>query len=204
MTTKPSNGRIPLELQAVFLASNRGEEVHTPPPGNVAFRMFQSIFHRSSNKPQQKQGAVVSKTTTGRGFFGLQKNRLRRSSTMEINGNGKPTALPRRASQTNMTSFAERTCPVRDVSFETVSPTRSRQTTSTYNTGIIIESSPDDISVASSVTFTVVRDVKKKSTKPKKVRMQLCIRTFHHFLAITKILYVFPLHVRCRKHRKLI
>lgn len=32
--------RIPVELQAVFLASNRGEEVHTPPPNSIAFRYF--------------------------------------------------------------------------------------------------------------------------------------------------------------------
>jgi hypothetical protein len=38
--------RIPLSLQAIFLASNRGQDVDVPPPGNLAIRMFQSMFHR--------------------------------------------------------------------------------------------------------------------------------------------------------------
>jgi hypothetical protein len=32
--------RIPKTLQAVFLASNRGNDVHKPPPKQVAFRTF--------------------------------------------------------------------------------------------------------------------------------------------------------------------
>ena len=32
--------RIPVALQAVFLASNRGQEVHTPPPGRLVNRVF--------------------------------------------------------------------------------------------------------------------------------------------------------------------
>lgn len=32
--------RIPLALQAVFLASNRGQEVHKPPPGRLGDRVF--------------------------------------------------------------------------------------------------------------------------------------------------------------------
>lgn len=38
--------RVPLSLQAVFVASNRGQYVNSPPPGNVAIRVFQSIFKR--------------------------------------------------------------------------------------------------------------------------------------------------------------
>jgi hypothetical protein len=37
-TTKAE--RIPKTLQAVFLASNRGNDVHTPPPKHVAFKTF--------------------------------------------------------------------------------------------------------------------------------------------------------------------
>jgi hypothetical protein len=36
--------RVPLSLQAVFVASNRGQNINAPPPGNVAIRVFQSIF----------------------------------------------------------------------------------------------------------------------------------------------------------------
>jgi hypothetical protein len=32
--------RIPATLQSVFLASNRGNEVHKPPPDNVAYKVF--------------------------------------------------------------------------------------------------------------------------------------------------------------------
>jgi hypothetical protein len=35
-----SGSRIPTTLQAVFLASNRGKDVHQPPPRQVAFRTF--------------------------------------------------------------------------------------------------------------------------------------------------------------------
>lgn len=35
--------RIPVALQAVFLASNRGEDVHQPPPGRVASRVFRGL-----------------------------------------------------------------------------------------------------------------------------------------------------------------
>jgi hypothetical protein len=31
---------VPLALQAVFLASNRGQEVHKPPPGGLANKVF--------------------------------------------------------------------------------------------------------------------------------------------------------------------
>ena len=179
MTMKQSNGRIPLELQAVFLASNRGEEVHTPPPGNVAFRMFQSIFQRSSNKPQQiPAGTTTTKTTTTRGFFGLQMNRSRRSSAKEIIVDGKVKGQQRRSSTANATSFAERTCPVRDISFQTASPTRSRQTVTTYNSRSIINSTPDDVSVTSSITFTVGREGKTKTKKPKKVKNNINVSVF--------------------------
>ena len=36
----PSSSRIPNTLQAVFLASNRGRDVHKPPPERVAYKEF--------------------------------------------------------------------------------------------------------------------------------------------------------------------
>lgn len=52
-----SNGitmtRIPVGLQAVFLASNRGQEVHKPPPGNVASRVFSQFFGRKQRNPRR-------------------------------------------------------------------------------------------------------------------------------------------------------
>jgi hypothetical protein len=35
-----SGSRIPLSLQAVFLTSNRGKDVNTPPPHRVAYKTF--------------------------------------------------------------------------------------------------------------------------------------------------------------------
>lgn len=173
MTTKQSHGRIPVALQAVFLASNRGEEVNTPPPGNVAFRMFQSMFQRNNNKQTQEPASQAN-----RGFFGMTKTRMRRASTKDIIHNSK--GQPRRASATHVPSFGERTCPIRDISFECASPTRSRQTTSTYKTKMMSDSAPDDVSIASSVTFTVLHNAKKKTKKSKKVkvRIHLCFRVF--------------------------
>jgi hypothetical protein len=43
------NDRIPAALQAIFLASNGGEEVHVPPPSNAAFKVF-SILRRKNKK----------------------------------------------------------------------------------------------------------------------------------------------------------
>jgi hypothetical protein len=45
--------RIPVALQAVFLASNRGQEVHKPPPGNVASRVFSQFFGRKQRNPRR-------------------------------------------------------------------------------------------------------------------------------------------------------
>jgi hypothetical protein len=47
MNTQGNNnsrqGRIPATLQAVFLASNRGKEVNSPPPAKVASK----VYHRN-------------------------------------------------------------------------------------------------------------------------------------------------------------
>jgi nucleoside diphosphate kinase len=59
------NSRIPVALQAVFLESNRGHEVNTPPPGNIAIRVFKSFF-QANNEPRK------------RGFFGLRRPILSR------------------------------------------------------------------------------------------------------------------------------
>lgn len=40
MTTEPAPSRIPLGLQAVFLASNRGKDVNKPPPEKAASKTF--------------------------------------------------------------------------------------------------------------------------------------------------------------------
>jgi len=46
--------RIPKMLQAVFLASNRGHDVHKPPPENVASKDFFRTWRGKSNKQTGK------------------------------------------------------------------------------------------------------------------------------------------------------
>jgi hypothetical protein len=55
----PEKRRIPLALQAVFVASNRGQDVDVPPPGNVAIRVFQSIFRRPRRR-QISRGVTIN------------------------------------------------------------------------------------------------------------------------------------------------
>jgi hypothetical protein len=45
-STKLRKSRIPLALQAVFLASNRGHDVHEPPPAQTANRSFGRFWKR--------------------------------------------------------------------------------------------------------------------------------------------------------------
>ena len=55
-------GRIPKELQAIFLASNQGEEVNEPPPNSVASKVFKprfSLWKRVS--PRRKPKAAPLK-----------------------------------------------------------------------------------------------------------------------------------------------
>jgi hypothetical protein len=47
--------RIPLELQAVFLASNQGEEVHKPPSNRSAFKLFQNLFGGFGRRKRTKR-----------------------------------------------------------------------------------------------------------------------------------------------------
>ena len=42
--------RIPLALQNIFLQSNRGEEVHVPPPKNIASRIFRTLTCRGGRR----------------------------------------------------------------------------------------------------------------------------------------------------------
>ena len=174
MATKESHGRIPLALQAVFLAGNRGEEVHVPPPGNAAFRVFQTMFSRGTKKPSTPAATEVK--TTSRGFFGMQQNRLRRAASKAVIHETSTKKQERRTSA--VPSCTDRTCPIRDISFQSevyISPTRARQTSSTYRTKIIRDSMPDDISVASSVTCSVMHGVKKKTKTKKTKEEKVCM-----------------------------
>ena len=47
-----NGSRIPADLQAVFTASNQGQEVNKPPCS--AFKVFKGIFGRKANKAAKK------------------------------------------------------------------------------------------------------------------------------------------------------
>lgn len=54
VTPTPGDGsRIPKTLQAVFLASNRGNDVDKPPPKQVAFRTFFRSFLGKKKDPKE-------------------------------------------------------------------------------------------------------------------------------------------------------
>jgi hypothetical protein len=70
---KQKNTRIPLALQAVFLASNRGNEVHQPPPDNSASKVFSKnwLFQRRGQgqaKEQKMYPRVLSVKTLSFGY----------------------------------------------------------------------------------------------------------------------------------------
>jgi hypothetical protein len=51
-------GRIPATLQAVFLASNRGNEVNKPPPAKVASKVYLRgwLFQRQAGSKESRGG----------------------------------------------------------------------------------------------------------------------------------------------------
>ncbi|GKY93003.1 hypothetical protein MPSEU_000268800 [Mayamaea pseudoterrestris] len=59
------SSRIPASLQAVFLTSNRGEEVHKPPPDQSAFKVFTRRFirKRSGGKSVNEPSSDTSKAS---------------------------------------------------------------------------------------------------------------------------------------------
>jgi hypothetical protein len=62
MSTQDNNrsrqGRIPATLQAVFLASNRGNEVNKPPPAKVASKVYLRgwLFQRQPGSKENRGG----------------------------------------------------------------------------------------------------------------------------------------------------
>ena len=66
-TTHSGGSRIPLALQAVFLASNRGKDVVKPPPSKMAHKtffrswIFQGFGRKRKGKKSKDNKAAVSK-----------------------------------------------------------------------------------------------------------------------------------------------
>lgn len=75
-------GRIPLALQAVFLASNRGKEVNKPPPNRVCNKVFKNnwFFQRmscSGKKVKEKKNEDSSEETASATPATPVKNKVR-------------------------------------------------------------------------------------------------------------------------------
>jgi hypothetical protein len=89
----PTNGpRIPALLQAVFLSSNRGNDVHEPPPNRVAHRVF---FGRKLRTPwgQKKQ--------TGASFGSIERN----ESSTSSNDDTIPTTISATSSSASSSKY---------------------------------------------------------------------------------------------------
>jgi hypothetical protein len=56
----PRSNRVPLALQAIFLQSNQGREVHIPPSNNLANRVFVAVTRRDKNR-NKWDGKIISK-----------------------------------------------------------------------------------------------------------------------------------------------
>jgi hypothetical protein len=65
-TARPRQSRIPFTLQAVFLASNRGKDVHKPPPENDGSKVFfcNWFFQRKSDSKKK-----FNKTKSGKSLL---------------------------------------------------------------------------------------------------------------------------------------
>jgi hypothetical protein len=77
-------GRIPATLQAVFLASNRGREVHKPPPASVASKVFfrNWLFQRQTESKEKEAPS-------------LQKRKVKKLKKRIKQASPKGTALPK-------------------------------------------------------------------------------------------------------------
>ncbi|CAB9513974.1 ANK [Seminavis robusta] len=63
---RPTGSRIPLALQAVFLASNRGKDVSRPPPDKQATKTyFRGWMFQGLRKKKKKGGSISSRRSKG-------------------------------------------------------------------------------------------------------------------------------------------
>ena len=103
MTTEPAPSRIPLALQAVFLASNRGKDVNKPPPEKAASKtftrnwMFQGLGRatrsRRTKGQRTKQERGLNKISQfGRNLRGRTKTSSDGSHTSAGSMNEEPVA----------------------------------------------------------------------------------------------------------------
>jgi hypothetical protein len=76
MASAGTGSRIPTSLQAVFLASNRGNEVHVAPPRKAAFRVFvRNILPWNSNDNAANDVYPQKNNTTKSSSASKKKNK---------------------------------------------------------------------------------------------------------------------------------
>jgi len=70
--------RIPAALQAVFLASNRGKDVHKPPPEKVANKVFFGnwLFQRKSTYAKTNNASAIESETNSQPFNEVSRMKL--------------------------------------------------------------------------------------------------------------------------------
>jgi hypothetical protein len=111
--SKSRQSRIPTTLQAVFLASNRGKEVHKPPPEQVAYKVYfrNWLFQRNTTPDARTAGkpGVARNSKPTRSLFGNNTITTRRSR-----GNARsssPRRQPAPAAPTPPPSLAQSRAP---------------------------------------------------------------------------------------------
>jgi hypothetical protein len=103
-----SSCRIPLALQSVFLASNQGDSVHSPPSNNDAWKVFDHNSSSSNNHHSHKgkQGRKFWCSPTKRNAVGSIRELL---STIPLylpcGSPGKKTTKQRQQEQQNQHTF---------------------------------------------------------------------------------------------------
>ena len=158
--------RVPLTLQEIFVASNRGQEIDVPPPGNVAIRVFQSIFHRPIGRQISRREKHTEKVN--------EKGVSSTAYSSDGDGLSKPACY-----QLTAVSCADQRCSIEDI--ETPRPTRDeyvefpsansgRSNATTIACSIDSEESNDD---------NLYFSPKKYKTKPK-IKSMVSFPTLQH------------------------
>ena len=148
-TPPKEGGRIPQTLQAVFLASNRGNDVHKPPPDSAASRVYfrNWLFHgNSGGKSRSKDKGLFynannkkknTNNNRGRSIFGRFHNHPRDMKQQQqqtpnddnINATTTPSSVQQR-DDTIATDFDESVTPATTTA-TTASPTTKLSSPST-------------------------------------------------------------------------
>jgi hypothetical protein len=188
------NCRVPIALQEVFLASNRGQEVHTPPPGNIAMRVFKSIFQRGRTSNRTNSYKRSFRFTVKKNHSNEGKERTITTSVRSNNTNSQEIQLNQPHSHDQFDLQYNPNDPSKDMVTSPVSniyiqrsllktqlSNASTNCSSRSSRSNTIENHTDDFSTTSSVTLPTMVESQKKIKKPsaKQVRLYLLLNCFN-------------------------